>query len=212
MVNKGDRRVPNEDAGLAIDHGARTLLVVADAHWGHQASHWVLEVIARGFEDGVPDDPESLSERLALLSLEPSRTRSRTTLTIGVVDRAARRGFGIQWGDSSLVAIDDSGVRRFTMPTPDYVTATTFPPPGGRRFDFALDDDVRLVTAFTDGIDQCHYRSPSTSIGPQHIARVAKESDFDPDRFVRRLGRLALTGVDGHPGGQDNLVVLATEV
>lgn len=210
MRSKGDRRQPNEDAALVRDQGERTLLAVADAHWGHHASHSLIEALA-DFTDAVPESPEELRAALAELSLDPAPMRSRTTLTICVVDRARSRGFGLQWGDSSVVTIDGEGTRRHTMPQGDFVAPTDFDVVTGRPFAFDL-AHVRLVAAFTDGIDQCHYRSPSTSVGPRHIQAVAEATMFRPEAFVRELARLALAGVDGHPGGEDNLVVTATRV
>ena len=73
-------------------------------------------------------------------------------------------------------------------------------------------DRLFLVAGFTDGIDECHYRSPETSVGYHHIAALAADVDYDPLRLVTELTQLALTGVDGNPGGQDNIAVIASAV
>ena len=67
-----------------------------------------------------------------------------------------------------------------------------------------------LLLAFTDGVDQCHYRSPVTSIQPGHIAAVARAASFDPLAVVQDLTALALSGVDGNPGGEDNIAIVAS--
>jgi hypothetical protein len=66
-----------------------------------------------------------------------------------------------------------------------------------------------LLLAYTDGIDECHYRRPETSVTPQIMAELRRETGGEPEAYVRRLVELALSGVDGHPGGQDNLAVVA---
>ena len=45
---------------------------------------------------------------------------------------------------------------------------------------------------------------------PQIMAELWQETGDEPEAYVRRLVELALSGVGGHPGGQDNLAVVAT--
>ena len=68
-----------------------------------------------------------------------------------------------------------------------------------------------LLLAYTDGIDECHYREPETSVTPQIMAQLWRETGSQPEAYVRRLVELALAGVGDHPGGQDNLAVVATQ-
>jgi hypothetical protein len=63
------------------------------------------------------------------------------------------------------------------------------------------------VAAFTDGVDECHYGHPKTSIRPHHLRALLAELGPAPEPFARRLLALALCGVDGHPGGEDNAAV-----
>ena len=67
-----------------------------------------------------------------------------------------------------------------------------------------------LLLAYTDGIDECHYGKPETSVTPQIMADLWRATGNEPEVYVRRLVELALSGVDGHPGGQDNLAVVAS--
>ena len=65
-----------------------------------------------------------------------------------------------------------------------------------------------LVLAFTDGINECHYRYPETSVSPQHLQSLLAEIGAEPERYARRLVEMALAGVGGHPGGQDNIALV----
>ena len=67
-----------------------------------------------------------------------------------------------------------------------------------------------LVVAFTDGVDECHYGKPESSVRIDHVAELFGVVS-SVEVFVEALGALALSGVDGHPGGQDNLAIAATE-
>ena len=126
-----------------------------------------------------------------------------------VVDRVDGACFGLSYGDSSIVTVDHDGARRRSVPGPGFVDPrdpATLDPSRARPFRFET-GDAQLVLAFTDGIDQCHYRSPATSIGPGHIHRLFVRTGPKPRAFAAALADLALAGVDGHPGGQDNLAL-----
>jgi hypothetical protein len=69
-----------------------------------------------------------------------------------------------------------------------------------------------LVVAFTDGVDECHYGKPDTSIGKRHLWNLLPDAGGSPEHYVRALAELALQGVGGNPGGQDNLAIAATRV
>ena len=79
----------------------------------------------------------------------------------------------------------------------------------GGPFHFRADPG-ELVLAYTDGIDGCHYRSPATSVQAHHIADIAEETGYDPFEVVSKVTALALDGVDGNPGGQDNIAIVAS--
>lgn len=234
---KADVDVPNEDAVCAIDEGARTLLAVADSHYGHRASHVLLERLVTEISIvpanilelfdvvvGLADDSHDFEERerglegpasgASPLGAEQSMDVSESTLLVGVVDREARRVFGLCYGDSSLLVLGAS------IPKPGvwhaqrelYVTPrepASLHPVHAVEFDFELPESG-LVVAYTDGVNECCYREPALSVQVSDIARVAEETSFEPEPFVSALAVLALTGVRGRPGGQDNLAIAAT--
>ena len=210
MASKGRTTEPNEDALFVVDDGRRVLVVVADAHFGIEASHDLMWAFAD--RTGIlPRTPDELAELLRSIDAPGPPTPSRTTCTVCLVDRGRGRAFGVSFGDSSVVTVGTEAVVRRTLPDSRYVDPRAERPldPAGTRafqFEFGPED---LVVAFTDGIDQCHYRSPRTSIGPRHLARLFVETGPDPRRFAAELAALALAGVDGNPGGQDNLAVVA---
>ena len=70
--------------------------------------------------------------------------------------------------------------------------------------------DVILV--YTDGVDECSYRDPDHSITPEVMERVLNETGSEPDAICDAIVRLALKGVDGSPGGQDNIALAVTRV
>ena len=59
----------------------------------------------------------------------------------------------------------------------------------------------------SDGVLECCYRDPARSVQLSHLAQLWRESPRE--EFVSNVIGLALKGVDGHPGGQDNIAVLA---
>ena len=67
----------------------------------------------------------------------------------------------------------------------------------------------RQTRTDSDGIDECHYGKPETSVTPQIMVELWRETGNELEAYVRRLVELALSGVDRHPGGQDNVAVIA---
>jgi hypothetical protein len=229
LRRKEGEAVPNEDALCIVEAGERVLLAVADGHFGHNASHGVIarlaaaldgsEVAARAADTALPCDIGELTA-LVLGLVEQCRAPSArsagqgaTTLLVAVLDRAARAVFGVTVGDSSAVAIGvDSGVRWLSMTGRNYLdpsAAAPFDPARLATFQVPVVPGDLLVV-FTDGVNECQYGSPATSIGPRHLEALAIRSTWDVEAFVEALAALALEGVDGHPGGEDNLALAAT--
>ncbi|MDA0935454.1 MAG: SpoIIE family protein phosphatase [Planctomycetota bacterium] len=216
---KGRADIPNEDAVLAVDQGVRTLLAVADSHFGHLASHVLLERL-RERVDGMPDLPFAPASLVELLAScvggeRPEDDESETTLTAAVIDRSAGRGLGVTFGDSSLFVVSlEEPPRRVSPRNRAYVSpfdAGSFAPGRGALFEFPFRPGD-LVVAFTDGVDECHYRNPETSIGARHLHGLFIRTCGETDLFVDALMRLALGGVDGSPGGEDNIALAVTRV
>jgi len=219
---KGDHEVPNEDAVLVIDEGSRTLLAVADAHYGHEASHVLLERLAD--IERVPHNVLELVDALrTIASVEKNTSHeseapgspSETTLLVAVVDREAQRCFGVCYGDSTLVVAGDPRhppIPRHSRPQ-IYVTPedpVTLHPARAVEFDLAVPQGA-LVVVFTDGVDECCYRDPARSIQAPDLEAIAREHATALD-FVASVTEAALCGVRGNPGGEDNIAVAATRV
>ena len=107
---------PNEDVAAAVTDGAVQLLVVADGHNGHRASHVAVETVLDRFAGTLPpadlDDDEwvalfaQVNEDIAGVAA-PFGPRSRTTLIVALRTRER-----LQWagaGDSALLVVG-SGV------------------------------------------------------------------------------------------------------
>lgn len=207
--------VANEDALLAIESGPRTLLAVADAHFGPEAAEEVLAGLRESAAAaGLPSHPLDLMKRIRRIS----RSRgagyaSETTLLVAVVDRSVKAGFAVSFGDSSLWAFRPGDTPRVLSRKNDrYVTPCHPASLDPRR---ATESAFRcgpgdLIVALTDGVDECHYRRPNTSVAPRHVAPLWNSSAGRPKDWVEAVGSQALRGVDGNPGGEDNLAIIAT--
>ena len=163
--------------------------------------------------------PDSHGELAALIENLPraeatnGEDRSETTLCVACGDRERGTGFGCSWGDSSLVVV---GFDREASPlhpkNSKYVSLAA--PQSLRReraecFDFGFAPG-ELVLGFTDGVDECHYRRPKTSVQPRHLQDLLIVSSGEPQAYATALIELALAGVDGNPGGEDNIAVLVS--
>lgn len=229
-MRKGDLPVPNEDAVAFVDDGARTLLVVCDGHAGHWASHGFAEALAE-----IPVPPGLLELHGSLRSLvQPVAGRpeelpdgllaARSTLLLAVVDRARGRLFGLSYGDSSLFVLRGDELPARCNRKNDHFVGPWSPRSLAERapseFQLALQPGD-LVVACTDGVDECHYHRPETSVGPAHLRQLWRGgangaggagAAVGAAEFAGALARLALRGVDGHPGGQDNVAIVATSL
>jgi serine/threonine protein phosphatase PrpC len=211
--SKGDSQYPNEDGLLAVEQGDRSLLAVADAHFGREASHDLLRELAEKIPP-IPASPDELAELVrGLARSDPAPDyASETTLLIAVYDRAARTGFGLSFGDSTFAIVGEAGHRKpIDRPAAFYASPAR---PGSLNPDVAdtfsfTGSPGDLLLAYTDGIDECHYGKPETSVTPQIMTELWRETGNEPEVYVRRLVELALSGVGRHPGGQDNLAVVA---
>lgn len=224
-----NKRDDNEDAVLGIVDGTRVLLAVADAHFGARASAtWISRLATQG---EIPPDIDTLREtldRLAPLQVVPNtdaladeQGASATSLCVAVVDRASRVCFGVCYGDASLLRIHRRRGRwSHTLLTPkqDCWIQDVETPERMRElatiFREDLEDDDRIVL-FTDGVDECCYGRPDRSVRLVDIVALHEamlETGGTTRSFVLELAGLALTGVRGQPGGQDNLVIAATDL
>lgn len=211
---KYNRNVDNEDTLCVIDAGSWIGMAVADAHYGPESSHMLVSRLHDIWVKVRPTDIQHLEQMVEFLRTgEPASTESETTLLVAVFDRTQGKGFGVSFGDSTFAVLSPT-----RSPEPinehDHRFVSAAVPHSLRRgnlFSFdASPGDVLL--AFTDGIDGCHYREPETSVQPHHISEIGKSVAYDPLAIVNDVTTLALRGVDGNPGGQDNIVIGAAVV
>ncbi len=197
----------NEDGLLVLSQGDLTLLAVTDSHFGAECGHELLRRI-QGRCRSIPSTFGGLSMLLVGLTDPPQGSTSGATLSVCVLDATGGRGFGLTFGDSDVFAIEAKGARRLSFPNQVYLHLDRpLPMEMAGRFEFDLGEERLLMCS--DGITECHYRSPETSIGCSHFAALHAEARSDLE-FTAQLAHLALKGVDGNPGGQDNLVILTT--
>ena len=64
----------------------------------------------------------------------------------------------------------------------------------------------------SDGVFECHYRRPLTSVTETDLLALAQDATVDPAALTERIMNLAHTGVRGSPGGEDNIAVAVTRV
>lgn len=210
---KSDPDVPNEDALLAMAQGPWRLLAVADAHFGPTASHALLQAMAGWSE--IPTTGEALLAGIGIALAQPGPEvlalagHSATTLVAAVIHVETGVGAGVSIGDSSAVALGPTGARRLN-PKTDHYASPGQPEVASMTHHFAVEvPPGEALVLFTDGIDECHYRTPEKSIDLSHIEEIGHRARFKPRLIARTLAVRALNGVGDHPGGQDNLAVVA---
>lgn len=211
LVFKGNKDSANEDALFVYADEERIIMAVADSHFGQWASHTIiaglyenyrkltsLEHIYRVFQDicNTKHNPNEHSE---------------TTLTLVSVDSATGGGIGVSFGDSSALLINTTGVLRQNIKNNNYVSpnrSLSLEAGFANEFEFNVSKgDVLML--FTDGVDECHYGHPETSIQDNHILGMYSKHPDNPALFVSELAMQSLSGVNGNPGGQDNIAIAA---
>lgn len=201
----------NEDGLLAIEQDSRSFLAIADAHYGSQASAHLLQELARIVKT-IPVDPDGLMDCLTRIRPGDENRLSATTLLVAVHDASDGEGFGICFGDSTLSAVGPGGFRRLSAPNGIYLAPAdhvAMPIAKGSAFSFRTQPD-ELLLAYSDGINECHYRQPETSIQPDHLSQLHRRLGTNPRDYAEALAEWALRGVDGHPGGEDNLALIVS--
>ncbi len=103
---KFDPDVLNEDALCAVEGDGWAGFAVADAHYGPEASHILLERLDGIWSKIRPTDIEHLGQMVEFLRTgDPQLTESETTLLVVFYDRVERTGYGISFGDSSFMIV-----------------------------------------------------------------------------------------------------------
>jgi hypothetical protein len=206
LGTKGGSDSLNEDALYARDTGEHVLLAVADAHFGLESSHHLIAEIER-VSAQIPRNPGELEESLRQIEPGNEARVSESTLMAAVYDRSLRQGFGLTFGDSSLAIVGAEGARTVSVPTSGFLAPAS--KDGlrwheGSPFIFFAGPGC-LLLAFSDGINECNYGSPRTSVRNHHLHTLFGELGAQPELYARGLTQLALDGVDGHRGGEDNI-------
>lgn len=211
LIYKGNKTSPNEDALFACDHERRIILAVADSHFGHWASHAVITGL---FESRDKLGSFESIHRVfhSICDTKHNHTeRSETTLALVSIDTATGEGIGVSFGDSSILRINSAGVLRQNVKNSHYITPNrplSLDAGFANELKFAVDKgDVLML--FTDGVDECHYGCPETSVQDNHIHELYSKYPRNVAQFVSALAALALSGVNGNPGGQDNVAIAA---
>ncbi|MGE0492969.1 MAG: endonuclease/exonuclease/phosphatase family protein [Vulcanimicrobiota bacterium] len=208
LAYKGDETKANEDALLLVHQDGRYLLAVADGHFGNQTSHALIEWLSR---TSIPQDETQLRRVLVELAEPALPVGGGSTLLVAVVDLPGRVGFALSVGDSSLATVDAGQCRVHTREHKQFFYFNNPPEPHDWQLvHFSLPERGALLL-YTDGINECHYRQPETSVGPEHIHRLWKFFGQQPGEFAGQLVQLALTGIEPHPGGQDNIALIVLD-
>ena len=207
LAFKGDRSVPNEDALLVVQHGRQWLLAVADGHYGHFISHALIEYLAQE-RPSLPTRLGQLALWLAGLELEPDLPGG-STLLVACLSQDSGEVFGFSFGDCSLVSLGPDGATPHNRLNENYIRA------GGplemeqaSPFQFKLAAD-RTLLLFSDGVNECCYRDPHRSVQLSHLHQLWQECQGQVHSLALQIAQLALDGVDGNAGGQDNLALIA---
>jgi endonuclease/exonuclease/phosphatase family metal-dependent hydrolase len=211
MAFKADPTHPNEDSLLVKRQDNIYLLAVSDAHFGIEASHRLLERLA------AHDLPRS---RLDLLKLcleiqKPHEVAfSGTTLVVALYDEQSGQVIALSTGDSTLATLGETGWKRQNEHNKSYIRLDVLSyPDTWCEVELQLQPGEVLVL-HTDGIDECHYNRPATSLTPERIEAIWNAAPGSSSRsrlpiFCRDLVQAALAGVEGYPGGQDNIALVA---
>ncbi len=213
LAYKGNSDCLNEDAYFVAENEGWLLVAVADAHYGPDASHALMERLAESCAS-IPQSSGELALLLLGLGHPPWPGNSATTFLVAVCNQSTGDGFGFSWGDSSLCSLDSSGLRQLNHVDEEYISAQDPMDIQQSKFAFKLEPGS-LLMAFTDGINECHYRSPLTSVTERELVSIyrglnqmAPNEESQAFELGRQVVELALQGVEGQAGGQDNIALV----
>lgn len=220
LRRKGASPVLNEDCAFAFDDGRRVIHAIADGHHGHEASHRTVELLAAMVEGskGLITPEEALAQLHALWleaggEAEAEGDGSRCTLAILSIDRGEGVLEGVCLGDSGVfVGNMEAGVRRVVPPNTFYMApwdrgSHGIPP--STHFKVPVRSGDWVLTC-SDGIHECRYETPDESIGAEELESLMIRAGRSPEALVESAVMLALAGVRGHQGGEDNLALVAS--
>ncbi len=217
LARKAGAPVPNEDGLFAADFGTSALHVIADGHRGHFASHETIERVA-----SAVTGPADLTAPLRSLKWfaapgpeQDPECASATTLSLCAIDRERGEVEGWSTGDSAVFHLSaERGIQRLDAPDKQYVSPGRGVGPelaATKRFR-SLVRPGDVILSCSDGVFECHYGSPKTSLTSADLEALFIRFGADLDAFVEAISHDALMGVRGHPGGEDNIAIVASLV
>lgn len=197
----------NEEAVALLGDGQRVLVALCDGHQGSAGHVLAREILSRA----QGELPNSLSQ-LSRLLLEPfagCEPGSGTTLLLVCIELASGRVFGLSFGDSSALVLTSRGCTVLNRHSDNYLH-----PHQPTRFELASTFSYLLgpgegLLLYSDGLNECCYGQPSRSLQLRHLWECFWNADQQAQGWASAVAAQALAGVDGHPGGQDNLSLVA---
>ena len=179
LAYKADKEQPNEDALLIKRRDNLYLLALADAHFGIESSHRLLQRLA---ERDIPETRLDLLKLCLSIQKPHEVAGSGTTLILAVYDAASGHVFALATGDSSLATLGSSGWRVHNQHDSEYVRLDSLSYPDSWHECELWLKPGELLALHSDGIDECHYRKPETSLQPADILAIWQTVSTEPPR------------------------------
>ena len=225
IKRKKPEAAPNEDALYLFDDGEFALQIVADGHYGVEASRSLVASLGEIYDQAGPrlEPIQAFGKMAQAWRGRASLGKSRSTILIAALDRAAGRVQGFSIGDSAcFLASADGSIERLDHPSRHYAAPWdlySLGVPPSSYFDATVSPG-QILLACTDGITECHYGHPELSIQPEDIGELVSRvgAGLDAQRpelatqLARELARTALLGIRDQPGGEDNFAITVSIV
>ena len=108
----------------------------------------------------------------------------------------------------------ERGIQRLDAPDEQYVSPGRGVGPelaATKRFR-SLVRPGDVILSCSDGVFECHYGSPETSLTLADLESLFIRFSGDVVAYVEAISHEALMGVRGNPGGQDNIAIVASVI
>lgn len=217
IARKKPEAAPNEDALYHFDDGEVAVQVVADGHYGVEASRALVQTLGDIFDAQGPrlEPIQAFGKMAQEWRGRGDLGKSRSTILVASLDRTAGRIQGFSIGDSACFLVGPGGaIQRLDSPSRHYAAPWdlySLGVPPSSHFECPASAGQALISC-TDGITECHYANAELSIQPDDIGELVARIGQDPVEIARALGQMALLGVRDQPGGEDNLSITVSVV